>query len=456
MENCNNKINIKKLLFLTIPIFFELILQILLGNIDKIMVRNDNTANAITQANSILDMLIVSISVLSAGSLILINQYKGAKKQNKELKIYSIAFYFNILISLIIGIILLLFGKQFLILMNVNNDYINEAAIYLKLNGGFLFLQAIILSTGAFLRSNDMVLHTFIVSTLFNLLNVCLNALFLYVIKIEPIIAVGVATVISKIFGAITLLIIFFKRTSIKLSIKDGLFTKKSDLKKLLKISIPSAGETLSYSLSQIVILAIINIIGYKLTSAAPTAKTYTNIMIQFSSIFTSSISQAMQILLGRYLGAKDIKLAEKVVNLTLIISIISSIIIATIQALFAKFIFGLFTNDINVIKLCIQIMWIDVILEIGRATNIVLVRALQTNGDVLFPTLLAVFSCWVIAITGCYLLGIVFKLGMIGIWISMTIDELFRGIIFIIRFKKGKWKTKSLINQDKKELVVQ
>ena len=49
--NNQSTVNIKTLLKLTIPIFLELILQVLLGNVDKIMVRSDASANAINQAN---------------------------------------------------------------------------------------------------------------------------------------------------------------------------------------------------------------------------------------------------------------------------------------------------------------------------------------------------------------------------------------------------------------------
>ena len=85
----NKGISIKTLFKLSIPIFLELIVQVLLGNVDKVMVNSDNAANAINQANSLLDMLAVSISVLAAGSLILINQYKGAKDINSEKKTRS-------------------------------------------------------------------------------------------------------------------------------------------------------------------------------------------------------------------------------------------------------------------------------------------------------------------------------------------------------------------------------
>ena len=85
-------------------------------------------------------------------------------------------------------------------------------------------------------------------------------------------------------------------------------------------------------------------------------------------------------------------------------------------------------------------------LLEIGRAVNITLVRALQTSGDVVFPTTLAIIFCWLVAVIGSYVLGVAFKLGIVGIWIAMSIDELSRAFIFIIRLNKGKWKKYNLV----------
>ena len=438
--------DIKLLLKLTIPIFLELILQVLLGNIDKIMVRNDFVANAINQANSIIDMLTVSISILAASSLILINQYKGANELEKEKKIYSIAFYFNIFLSLLIGICLLCFTEGILLLMKVNPESFNDAVIYLRICGGGIFLQAILLTLTTFLRSNAFVFEGFVVSVCLNVLNVGLNALFLYILKLPSITAVALGTVISRAIGCIVVLILVLKLTKIKLSIRSLFKSSSKELKKLLKISIPSSGESLSYSVSQIVILTIINIIGLTINYAAPLSRTYVNIVLPFSFIFTSSISQAMQILLGRYLGAKQTTDAERLIKKTLMFAILSSILISITLAVFAPFIFKLFTNDNEVVKLCIQIMWIEVLLEIGRAVNITLVRALQTSGDVVFPTTLAIIFCWLVAVIGSYVLGVAFKLGIVGIWIAMSIDELSRAFIFIIRLNKGKWKKYNLV----------
>lgn len=439
IENLNLN-STKTLIKLTIPIFLELILQVLLGNVDKIMVRNDLLANAITQANSIIDLLTITISVLTTGSLILISQYKGANDPKREKKIYSIAFYFNLLLGFLLGILMLFCGKIILSLMNVSNEFYNETLVYLYICGGFLFLQSIILTLSSFLRSNAFVTQGLIVSVSINIVNVGLNALFMYALKIPSIIAVALGTVISRSIGSIVLLILIIKLTKVKLSIKDALHSSKDEFKKLLKISIPSAGESFSYSLSQIVILTIINIIGSKLNYAAPTAKSYVNIMVQFSFIFTSSISQAMQIILGRHLGARNIVESRKVINKTLVFALVSSILISSIQAIFAIPIFSLLTKDINVVNLCAKIMIVEIFLEIGRAVNITLVRALQTSGDVIFPTTLAIIFCWGVATIGSFVFGVTFKMGIIGVWIAMSIDELARAFIFIIRFKKEKW----------------
>lgn len=38
-------------------------------------------------------------------------------------------------------------------------------------------------------------------------------------------------------------------------------------------------------------------------------------------------------------------------------------------------------------------------------------------------------------------LFGIIFDLGVVGVWIAMGVDWLFRSIAFVIRFRTGKWK---------------
>ncbi len=448
--SCSKKIDVKLLILLTIPIFIELILQLLAGNVDKVMVSDDNLATAINQANTILDLLVVSLSVLSAASLVLINQYKGAGDKIREAQVYKLSFYFNLFIGIIISIILVSLAWPFLKALQVSDEVLPSAVLYLRITGSAVFLQAMMLSLASYLRSNDMMIKSMIVSIVFNVVNIGLNALFLYVLlPNDKIVAVALGSVISRVVGAFLLLLMVVFKLKLDLKLK-GLFPLKvSELKKIIMLGIPSAGESFSYSMSQIVILALINLIGSKtigFESYAPAAKTYASMIVMFTYLFVSAISQGMQILLGRYLGAGNKELANKLVWKTTIISLVVNEIFAVVIALISHKIFGLLTSDKEVIDLAVKIMFVEIYLEFGRAINIVMVRALQTAGDVLFPTICAIVSCWIVATLGSFIFGYVFKFGLVGVWFSMATDEFIRCIIFLFRWHGGKWKNKNLV----------
>lgn len=440
------KVSIKYLAILIVPIFIELLLQILAGNVDKLMVSNDNLATAINQANSVLDLLVVAISVLASSSLILINQYKGAGLKENEKQLYRIAYYFYLSISLILAVLLLVLSKPILILMQVDDSIIDSANLYLMINGGCIFLQAMMITFQNFLRSNDLTKASLIISITFNLINILLNLLFLYGIKLDPILSVALGSVISRLCGVILLYIVYKKKVGISLNIK-GLFPIKfREIKKIVGIGLPSAMEAINYSLTQIVILSFINVIGGSIEAAAPVAKTYSTLIATITYLFVNATSMGMQIVLGRYLGSDEKMLAKMLVLKTMIVSIVVSTITAIFMALLSDNIFAIFTSNNDVIVLCRRIMLVEIALEFGRAINMVMVRALQTSGDVMYPTILAMISCWLVATVLSYVFGIVLEMGLVGVWWAMAIDECLRAVLFVIRFLRGKWIKKNLV----------
>jgi Na+-driven multidrug efflux pump len=111
----------------------------------------------------------------------------------------------------------------------------------------------------------------------------------------------------------------------------------------------------------------------------------------------------------------------------------------------------GLFTQDADIIALASTVIFSNFILEAGRSRNLILVSSLRAAGDVRFPLYIGLISMWVfrvllsypLALDGFELFGISysgFGLGVMGVWIAMTLDWLFRGIIFAVRFIRGTW----------------
>lgn len=56
-------------------------------------------------------------------------------------------------------------------------------------------------------------------------------------------------------------------------------------------------------------------------------------------------------------------------------------------------------------------------------------------------PLIILICSCWTFSIGLAYFLSIRCKMGLVGLWIGLSIDESIRAIVTYIRWKRGKWK---------------
>jgi Na+-driven multidrug efflux pump len=100
-----------------------------------------------------------------------------------------------------------------------------------------------------------------------------------------------------------------------------------------------------------------------------------------------------------------------------------------------------MFGADNSVLSFVTGVMAIDVLVELGRGMNHVGQNGLNATGDVRFTTVISILSCWICSVGFAYLFGIVFNFGLYGIWLAFAIDELFRGTLYYLRWKKQGWR---------------
>lgn len=220
----------------------------------------------------------------------------------------------------------------------------------------------------------------------------------------------------------------------------------KSELKKLLTIGIPSAGEHLAYNTSQVAITYFIASMG----TIALTTKVYTINVMMFIFLFTIAIGQGTQILIGHYIGANKHQDAYDRCIKSLKISVIVAVSMAIIVSFFSKHLLGIFTDNPEIITLGTTLIFLTIILEPGRAFNIVVINSLRAAGDVKFPVYMGILSMWGVAVTLSYVLGILFGLGLVGVWIAFIVDEWLRGILMLRRWKSRKWEKMSFVSKAK------
>lgn len=443
------------LLRLTLSIFAVQFMSILVNNIDQLMISHysQTAVAAVGNANQISWVLMLLFQILCMSSVILITQYKGAGDKTHEQQIYAVSLALNTAISLVIGIVCLLCGHYILRLMNVTDPAVErDAYIYLAVTGGASVFTSAMLTYSSFFRGNAMMREAMIVSMSVNILNIIGNWLLIYGVGPFPslgVLGVAISTALSRVAGTVILALVFGKRVS---KIDFGLLRPFpfDQLRKLLRLGVPAAGESLSYDLSQLVIMGFVNTLGL----VAVNTKIYVALVAQTAYIFTNALGEATQVAEGYLLGSKRHDEAHKRVMKSLRIGIMCSLVLTFILYLSSDAVLGLFLTSgsdteamrAEVLSLGKKIFVVELFLEFGRALNLIIVKALQGAGDTVFPAVMCVITSWLLATAGGWLLSIHFGLGLVGIWIGMSADECIRGFILIGRWLGGRWRGIDLV----------
>ena len=453
VKSSKNVAVIKRSVFsLAWPIFFQSLLGIALGYIDTIMLSNysETAVGAIGNANTVLGILTLAFTVITSATGIMVSQYLGAGKKDEMNRIYTVALAFNLVLSLLISIIVFLFSAPMLRLINVPDEMLGDADMYMKIVGGTIFTQAIINAFSQIFNSNGKTFFGMIIAFGMNAVNIIGNLLLLYgPLQVLGLGASGVAvsTTVSRILAVIAAAVYFGAVIKGSFSPRYLVPFPAKILKELLKLGVPTAGENISYNLSQLVITAIVNTMGI----VAINTKIYGNMLSMLNYMLAFAAATATQILVGHSVGADDYDFAYKRVLKTMRLGLIASISLAVVNWLVSPFTFSLFSGDPEVAELGSTVMFIAIFLELGRTTNIIIINSMKAAGDVKFPTILAIFSMWGVSALFAYILGIVCGMGLAGVWIAMAADEIVRGVVVFIRWIKGDWRGKRVISEELK-----
>lgn len=439
-----------KLFNLAWPIFIETALFMLLGFVDVFVLSryDDLAASAVGTANQAVSIVTIVFTVISGASAVLISQYLGAEKRGNASRIAALSLTINFIFGIMISLGLVLFNRQILSFIGAKGQLLELSGQYLSIVGGFIFLQAVLSNASVIIRNHGLTKITMYVTVGMNIVNTGLDVLFVLGLLGFPklgVTGVAIATTFSRIAGMIVIGIILFTKVE-----KPSIFKllkpfPKGDLKDIFKIGIPSALETFLYNLSQLVITSLV--LNF-LTEAELITKTYVQNITMFFYLFAVAIAQASQIITGHLVGAKKTDEAYRRGFRSYSFALAIAAGICVIGVILRSQLMGIFTADEAVITMGANILLINTVLEFGRTTNLVLIACLRGSGDVYFPTFCAIFSNWLISVLGSYLLAVVFGMGIYGLWIALAADECIRGVMMILRWKSGKWKTKRVVKE--------
>lgn len=432
---------------LAVPIFVDTLLVMTLGAADTFMLSrySDNSVSAVGLVNQLVNLVLIVFQVISMATSILCSQYVGARRRDKVLQVIGMSVFFNLVIGLAFSVFLYSRAGGLLEIMGIREELYGEGVAYMRIVGLFAFFQAVSLSAAAALRSVDMAKYPMITSAIVNVINILGNYALIFGKFGMPAMGVrgaAVSTVICRALSAILLLVFLYRKYIVKFP--KGLFRPVpwSELVKLIKVGIPSAGEQMSYSFAMVIVTYFINQLG----NDALATRCYGQTISTFVFLFSLAFAQGGAIIIGHLVGMKKFNAAFALGRRVLRISIVVTLILSFVTACFAHRIFCMLTDNEWIIRMGTAVMWIDILVEVGRAINFFGVNALRSAGDIYYPVTVGIVICWTVAVGLSWLFGIGLNGGLIALWCAFFIDENTRGLIFIRRWHSRKWTSKCLV----------
>lgn len=428
---------------LFVPICIETLFYMLSGMIDTLMLSSvsDQAVGAVGTVNTYIGMFIIMFSIVSTGMMTVMTQNIGAEKPGIAYQARQIGILFNTLLGIIISSVLLFGGGFVLDTIGIAAALREPALNYLQIVGGCCFLNALIPIFSGYLRAFGFMKQPLTATILANIINLCLNAVFLFIFDMG-VVGVAIATVISK---AINLIIVILASTKFVNAKEDSQrLPSKVLFGQILKIGFPSAMESVLYYVTITIMIRFLNQMDAEGINV--TARSYTVQITNFSYTIGAALSQANAIITGWRVGAKEFDACDKATKKAAIIGIVIAIITEFIFTLCAEPIMSLFTEDPQMVALVAKLLAIDIILEIGRVSNLVFGNALKASGDALFPVIIGAIFMFLCTVGGTYFFGIHLNLLVIGSYIALTLDECTRAFAMFLRWQSGKWKEKSIV----------
>ncbi|PFO09022.1 MATE family efflux transporter [Bacillus sp. AFS076308] len=446
MKETTYKYQEQSLFSISWPLFIELSLHMGIGIIATFMLGHysDSAAAGVGVANQLLNIFILVFNVTSIGGTVLISQNLGAGRLKDARQLGRTVFGLNVWFGIFVSFIVFFFGEQLLQLFDIHGKVYDYGLTFLRICGISLFFESISLALSAILRSHGYTKESMFVTMMMDFISIGGNILAItgiFGLPITGVTGVAWAIVAARAFAVCALIYLVYNRLALKLEIKDVMTAKKEDIKGLLAIGIPSAGENLSYQFSQLIITSFVVSMG----TASLAARVYVLNINYICFLFTVAIAQGTQLLVARYIGGRQFDRALKRGIRTLKIAMAASTLTSLIIALIGSPILETFTKNPEIIAVGLPVLWAIVFVEPGRAMNIVLMSSLKSAGDVRFPVVIGVLSMWGIAVSLSYLLGVHYELGLLGVWLAQGADEWLRGCFALKRWLMKPWERRKV-----------
>ena len=432
---------------LIVPLVIDQVLVRTVGMVDTMMI--SSVGEAAISGVSLVDMINMLINAVFAaiatGGAVIASQYLGHRERDKACEASSQLMLVTLLSSLIITALTLLVRRPLLSVLfgQIEADVMAAALTYLTISAiSFQFL-AIFNSCGALFRSmNDSRTPT-VVSLGMNLMNLIGNAILIFGLRMG-VAGAAISTLLSRMMAALVMLALTCdRRRQLFIVPGEALRPQGMLIGQILYIGIPSGIENGLFELGRIVVVSMISTFGTVQIAANAVA----NNLDAIGVLAGAAMNLAILTVVGRCVGAHDNEQVRYYTRKLLVIeyAMLAAVNIVLLAAL--SLILNLYTLSDASRELATKLIFIhNGFAMILWPLALSLPNALRAANDVRFTMISSILSMVGFRVALSYVVGVRMGYGALGVWFAMLVDWLFRAVIYVWRFRQGKWQSMARI----------
>ena len=442
MKLFEDKIFYQKLFQLTIPIAFQSLMLAMVAAADAFMLGRleQNAMSAVSLATQIQFMqnMILFSTVTAAG--ILGAQYWGKKDEKTINEIFGITLKISGAASILffIGCV---FFPRYLMLIFTNEEVLIEIGIqYLKIAGWSYLLTGISQCYLAIMKVSEHASMTAKISSGAVIINIVLNAVFIFGLLGMPSMGVkgaALATLIARVVELIWAIWASGRPGYVPLSWKSIFYKNKLLQKDFAKCFWPLLGANLLWGTGFTSYSAFMGHMG---TDAAA-ANSVCAVIRDLICCLNNGLASGGGILVGNQLGAGDLKKGKLYGDRLVILAFLCGGISSVFMFLLTPVVLNFVKMTPQATSYLFQMMLVMSVYIIGRAVNTILINGIfSAGGDTLFDVYSLAVTMW----------GFAVPLAAIGtfwlhwpVWVVYActcLDEVGKIPWVIIHYRKYKW----------------
>jgi putative MATE family efflux protein len=393
---------------------------------------------------SVLTLIYAIAEGLSMATIAVIARRIGEKEVDKASLSAVQAILIGLIVSIPVAVLGVLYSDKLLQLMGASPQLIVTGYLYPTILIGANGIIMLLFIINAIFRGAGDAAIAMRVLWIANLINIILDPCLIFGLGPFPelgLVGAAVATTIGRGIGLLYQLYALRKGTGrIRITARHI----KPDIKiikRLIQVSIGGVAQFLIATASWIGLTRIVAVFG----SGALAGYTIAIRIIIFSILPSWGLSNAAATLVGQNLGAKEPGRAERSVWIAALINMFFLGAVAVFFISQSEFLVRLFSSETDVITSGARCLYYISFGYLFYAYGMVMIQAFNGAGDTRTPTIINFFCFWLLEIPLAYYLSLHTNLAEAGVFISIVVAESLVGIVGIILFRRGTWKTRQV-----------